>query len=382
MTPQESQRLLTLLSSSFKQQLDHNRSSDLEDHADLHLRSIVTNPLFATRSSAKCDAVLSSTLRGRSDKSMGLIQEFVKRPVDLFREHVSAGTATMRTATLCLQAEYRNRLASIATTTGAALRSSNAATTMLDWLWASSNEDLGTLLEQQIFFKTLVPFLVAGKRVDRIWSWLKTMQSSLDSVPPHISHSSIAHAYQEILAAFIKAQVSVGDGVDAATATFGRAANKWPQRWERSLRSSAWFLTKLLMRQQNSPNSRHTTIRSLMQATGTLSKPITLLSACHWVHLAETPDLAVPLKYLRSLQPAKISSHVQPTIILMALKAAELLLEKGHESDALWTVNFLQKNFKDEVEGSAPLKRDHLWQKGSNQLEEGSLRLLGALAIH
>ena len=312
---------------------------------------------------------------------MGLIQEFVKRPMDVLEEHISAGTATFQTAWLCLQAESKHCLASSATTVGDVMRSSNTASIILDWLWASHAETLGDLVEQSRFFRLLVLFLVAEKQHDRIWSWLQIVQSNLDTAPPRQLRNSISRTYNKLLFAFVKSEVSLGNGLDAATGIFVRAVNEGQQIPAEQYVPAAWYLTRLLMGVQKPAQLKYTTIRAFMEATGTSRKPNTLMSLCHWVHLAETPDLTVASRYFESLQPGKPSTKQHSTVSLMALKAAKFYFEKGRRWNVSWDVADLQKNFRYEVEDSAPIG-NHLWRGSPHTVEENSLRLLGELAVH
>lgn len=385
MTPQESQRLLALLNTSFKQQLDQHRPSNLEEHAGLHLHSILTNALFAAGPRSSHEATALSIPRGRSDKSTGLVREFVKRPMDILKERISAGTATFQIARLCLQAETRNCLASSAATVGDAMRASNATSIIMDWLWASHAETLGTILEQSHFFRLLLGFLIAEKRHDRVWSWLQILQSNIDTAPTPHSRNSIGRTYNRLLLTFVKSEVSLGDGLDAATGIFVRAINEGKPKPEGVGLSSAWYLTQLLMRFHKPAPLNHTTIRAFMEATGTSPKPNTLMSVCHWAYLAETQDLTVALRYLESLQPGKPSHDRKLNVSLMALESAKSLFNEG-ESEVLRDVADRRENFRRKIEGFASKHRlaqvNPRTDEETRKDEESSLRLLSELAMH
>ena len=375
MTPQESQRLLALLNASFKEQFDHHRPSHLEEHAGLHLHSILTNPLFAARPRSSHKDTASSSHRGRSDKSTGLIQEFVKRPMDVLRERIAAGTATLQTAKLCLQAEYKNCLASPAATVGDAMRSSNIASIILEWLGPSHAETLGTLLEDERFFRLLVRFLVAEKQHDRIWSWLQTLQSNIDDAPTRNPRYPISRAYNRLLIAFIKAEALLGEGLDTATGIFVRAINEGQPKLKGLYAPSAWHLTRMLMKVPKPAQLQYTTVRAFMEATGTSRKPNTLMSVCHWAYLAETQDLTVALRYLESMQPGKSSTEKIPTV---GQKVKSL--SKQDTPGMVWDVASLRKHFRREI-GDYPSEH-RLLQGSPHTDEESSLRLLGGLAVH
>ena len=378
MTPQESQRLLALLNASFKEQFDHHRPSHLEEHAGLHLHSILTNPLFAAKPRSSHEDTSLSSHRGRSAKSTGLIQEFVKRPMDILRERIAAGTATLQTAKLCLQAESKNCLASPAATVGEAMKSSNTASIVLDWLGASHAETLGTLLENSELFRLLVLFLVAEKRHNRIWTWLQTLQSNVDAASSRNPRCPISKTYNRLLITFIKAEALLGEGLDAATGIFVRAVNEGQPKSKGLYAPSAWYLTRMLMKIPKPAQLPYTTVQAFMEATGTLGKPNTLMSVCHWAYLAETQDLTVALRYLESVQPEMPSTGRTPTVGQKALKSVKSLSRQGTPSME-WDIASLRKIFRRETGDHW----EHRLLQGSPRTdEESSLRLLGGLAVH
>ena len=383
MTPRESQRLLTLLNTSFKQQLDRHHPTTIESYTALHLRSILTNPLFDSRPSN--GGVSLSTDYGKGIKSLGLVQDLVNQPMDIFKEQVAAGTATMQSALLCLQAEYKNCLASPAATMVDAMRTSGTGSIILGWLWSSGTESSGSFLANRPFIKLLVPFLVAEKQHDRIWHWLHFLGSELSSASSSPLRNSLEKSHCYTLMELIKSEVTVGGGLDAAIATFVRLVGGSGPRVEKRTAThghAVWYLTKMLKGNPKAADLRDGVIRSFMEAAGTLRKPTTLLSACHWVHLAKRPDPNVALLYFRNrLSYDGIQSRKRLQTVLLGLKSAEVFLERGCQAEALWVMDHLQTNFSKEIGLSATTDLNQSLQRTSEDAEESSLRLLDALAI-
>ena len=299
--------------------------------------------------------------------------------MDILRERIAAGTATLQTAKLCLQAEFKNCLASPAATVGDAMRSSNIASIILDWLGASHAETLGTLLEDAEFFRLLVLFLVAEKRHDRIWSWLQTLQSNIDAAHTRNPRCPISKTYNRLLITFIKAEALLGEGLDAATGIFIQAINEGEPKLKGLYAPSAWYLTRMLMKVPKPAQLQYTTVPAFMEATGTSRKPNTLMSVCHWAYLAKTQDLTVALRYLQSVQPGKPSTEKTPTVGQKALESVKSF-SKQDTPGMIWDVASLRKNFRREIGDYASEHR--LLQGSPHTDEESSLRLLGGLAVH
>ena len=384
MSPRESQRLLTLLNTSFKQQLDRHHPTSLEDHTGLHLHSILSNPLFDVRSNNRKASF--STRDGKGGKCLGLAQDLAKRPMDIFKEQISAGTATLQSAMLCLQAEYKICLASPTATMANAMRTSRTGSIMLEWLWCSGTESSGTFLGNVDFTRLIVPFLVAEKRHDRIWHWLQILRSGLTSASSPPLRASIEKNHRNLLLELVKSEITVGEGLDAAIALFIRSVNESEQEIVNGIamhRSAAWYLTNVLKGIPKAVAIQDDMIQSFMEAAGTMRKPNILLSACHWVHLAKKPDPKVALGYFKHQlsydgTPSKKRLH----IVLLGLKTAEVLLEGVCQAEALWVMDHLQTNFGKEIGSFATSDQDRQSQRILEEAEESSLRSLDALAIH
>lgn len=383
MSPRESARLLGLLNSSFKHQLDRPPSAglpDTEHHTDSHLRSILTSPLFDTR--------INPRGMKSKDEPFGRIQDLVKRPMDIFRKQVSAGTATLQTACLCLKAQYNSCLASPSTTPTDAMKASRAGTTVLQWLWSSGMEESPRFFDSREHLKLLVPFLVAEREHDRILQWLQRLyaETSKYTSPEH------CRRYRNLLLDFIKAEVSLGQGLESATTLFIQVAHN-PQ--ESGIRFNnlngafnyvAYHLTVKLMAIPRSAELQTSTIEPFMNVskTFTTAKCGTVLGALHGAYLAKSPTPEAALRYLQGLsqrQIAKLTPSKLSRIIPMGLRAAELCLDSNRQAEAVQLMDFLQSNFKSEV--VSPVMSDHhdMRKGSSDKAEAQSLHLLDSLAI-
>ena len=380
MSPRDSQRLLALINTSFKQELDRHHPTTVADHTSDHLYSILSNPLFEAKTT---DVTASSSTRhGKGGNHLGIGQILVKRPVDLLKEHIVAGTATLQSAILCLQAEYNSCCMSSAAVHVEALRTSRIGSIVIQWLWSSGADECGAFLGNPDFIRLIVPFLVAEKRHDRVWTWFDHLRLDWTRTSLLSQAASKHRDYSMLLLQLVRSEIIVGDGLDAAIALFIRSANECGGKDRKPTHKlAAWYLTNALKGIPRATAIQDSTIRSFMEASGTLSKPKTLLSGCHWVHLAKIPDPDIALKYFVTVSCDRLRPKKRRHVVPMGLKTIEVLLESGRQAEACWLMDHIRKNFSWEVGALATSDREPKSQ-GLEEAEERSLRSLDALAIH
>lgn len=383
MSPRESARLLALLNSSFKHQLDRQHSAFLPDskhHTTNHLRSILTNPLFDDRGGSR-------GMRSK-DKPFGRLQDLVKKPMDVFREQVSAGTATLQTACLCLQAQYNSCLASPDNTLTNAMRASRAGTTVLEWLWSSGMEESRRFFGTREPFELLVPFLVAERQHDRILQWLRRFyaEASRDWAP------EIGWRYRNLLFDFIKAELSLGKGLESATAFFIEVARGAQDsefgcnKLNGAFTLVAYYLTTRLIAVPKSAELQISTLEpfiNLSKSFSTTKRP-TCLAALQALYLARNPSPREALLYFQGFSPKKIEELTlerRSRIINMGLKTAELCLDLNRQAEALHIMDFLQSNFRSEIVSHRIPDHNKKNKGSSDKAEDQSLHLLNSLAI-
>lgn len=380
MSSRESARLLALLNSSFKHQLESQHSAgmpDSEHHTDNHLRSILTNPLFDTRSGMRS-----------KDKPFGRVQDLVKRPMDVFREQVSAGTATRQTACLCLQAQYNNCLASPDATLTNAMRASRAGTTVLEWLWSSGMEESRGFFDSRQSFEFLISFLVAEQRHDRILQWLRRLyaETSKDRLPEN------HRRYRNLLSCFIKAESSLGKGLESATALFIQVARDVQDsklgfnKLNGAFNFVAYYLTTELMAVPKSAQLQASTLEPFMNVIKnfTTTKRGNHLAALHGLYLAKNPDPRAALQYFQGLSLKDVTELTPsrlPRTIFMGLRTAELYLDLGREAEAIQIMAFLHRNFRSEIVPIRIPDHEDMTKGSSGNAEDQSLHLLDSLAI-
>lgn len=392
MSPRESQRLLSLLNISFKQQLDREHttaSSSNEHHAANHLQSILTNPLFDAKPRTRANSGSKSQKNG---KLLEQLQNHTQRPVDAFKDRVSQGMADLKSAKYFLNLQYKECLASPAATPRVAMQSSGAASTILQWLWASGMEDAGEFLKDRAFISLLVPFIVAEGQHSRALRWLHRCHSPDETPYSSLRGSDIERNKAFLLRRLINEETRFGDGLDSAINLFVRiVADLRNARLTKSsqyfiAKHAAWTLTKIICRLPQAALPKASIVRPFLE-TMKLFHYDPLLNATLCVYLQEPPYPQAALTYFQNascMTSLETNSVRHSHTILLGLRAAELFLKDGRQTEALWIMGFLRTNFAKELFGlSDPIRKDPVLNEPGtlSREEDRSLHLLDTLAV-
>ena len=395
LTPRESQQLLSLLDASFKKQLDRQHQQALssnEQHADLHVRSILTNPLFNTKPRTHAT---SNNKRQHIDQCLEQLQNRIKSPIDSFKERVSRGTADLKSAKFCLKIQHRACFASAAPTRKQAMQTSQTASTLLQWLWSSGIEDTGTFLKDLDFIDLLVPFLVAEGYQSRISRWLirclcpgETPFSSLRGLDTQDIQSSL-------FCRMIQGEERFGGGLESAMSLFVRTTasttaclrshGQIRKSAHRGIIDAAWFLTLKIHRLPSGAEPAPSISQAFVETmTDVTADP--LLLAHLSVFVVKPPRPQPALEYLQAVSPSSAvfrSKQRRPYIILLGLRLAELFLHDGCHTEALWIMDFLQERYPLDLDPQPPPIHRYKIRLNPEKLvqsEERSLHWLDKLA--
>lgn len=301
--------------------------------------------------------------------------------MDAFKERVSHGTANLGAAKLFLSTQYRLCLASPAATPRAAIQSSGAASVILRWLWSSGIEDTGEFLMDQAFVTLLVPFLVAEGHHSQIWRWLYRCSDRGDPAFSNIHGPDTYRLQGFLFVRLIKEEIKNGDGLESAITLFLRIVGRlWSSKPINSailydMTSGAWILTlRILKAAEPEPSNLQSFADAIRKF---LIDP--RLRATTYVFFQKPPNPQPALLYFQnaSVQAIeKISANRRPHVVLLGLRAAELFLDDGRQTEALWIMDFLQENFAREL-GTPPPRVSRI----SSFDERKSLHLLDTLAV-
>ena len=225
MSNRDSQRLLSLLNSSFSKALDKEHpkvSSDGRNSTDQHVRAMLSSPIFTPdatpnpgRSQQFQDRGNNSGSTSTSMNSISLAHVAMRQNVDTFRKQIATGSADLATATASLR-----RSADIVKTVTVAhgVKAAEAfkiyeiGMLMLDWLWSSGLGSPHAASLDLEFIRSLVPFIFLEGQLQQIIQWFQRMNVEariLSDVPAaspqgfrskiRIVHDSQAKLYSHLL---------------------------------------------------------------------------------------------------------------------------------------------------------------------------------------
>ena len=390
MSLRDSQRLLSLLNGSFKQQLDRehlNNSFSNEKYASLLLQSILTDPLFDTKPRTRAFSTNKSQCSGMR---LGQLQNHMERPMDAFKERASEGTADLGAAKYFLSIQYRACLDSPAATPREAMQSSGAASTILQWLWSSGTEDTGTFLRDRGFVANLVPFLVAEGQHSRILHWLYRCYSP-EETPFSSLHGQDTHIFGgHLFVRLIEGEKNFGDGLESAITLFLRTVASLLSSGssKKSMQFGAIRVAKLLVvRFSKAGEPKLSIFRPFLEMIKKFQLDPQLYADLCLCSQQERPDPQPALKYFHNVtaqERMNPSATRRFHMVRLGLRAAELFLQDGCQTEALWIMDFLQRNFAEELGSPLAQDRKTLFSNNSKKMlrrEEESLHLLDTLAV-
>ena len=362
-SPQDSQRLLSHLKKSFEEQFDREHSAQSrsnEHNTNSHLQAILTNPLFDAK--PRKPAALRDKER-YDRKHLGLLRErkHVERPMEAFKERVSQGTADLEMAKLFLGLQLRACLASPVARLSEAMRSSGVAASILPWLWSSGLEDAGKFLFERDFLRLLIPFLVADGQHARIQRWL-SRYPDFDKTPSSSPGRCHAISPQKfLLATLVKEEIKTGGGLESAITLYHRTVEtlRLKQSVELITTSAAWILTTTIVRLPKAAEPEDSIIQLFLKcARSSVTDPLLRATLCAYVQ--KPPDPRPALMYLETLSTEELllwGTSRRTRLVLLGLKAADMFLQDGRQTEALWVMKFLQTKFAQEVGSVLPHTR-------------------------
>ena len=383
LNPRESEKLLSLLKISFRQQLDREHPVALSASryaTDNHLQSILKSPLFEAEPKKR----RSSSLDQRHGSQLGRVQELLERPMEYFRNQVIVGTANLETAKVCLTAQYEKLSSGPASKT--MNKFSDTGSIVLSWLWSSGLAESKSFLQDKRFFDLIAPFLVIEGHGDLIWRWLVQLQPAIDRASPR----NISTRRRYMFYKMIESEAKYGAGVTFSVDTFMQKSNE-VRLSPRALNyiseglfdQAGTYLCMELARASGSNTIAADMYDRFLQTVASWSpRPLYHRGLMELYHL-QNPITTSAIHYLKQWMP--VQSDRRGTVRL-GLKAAEVLLHKEAQTDALWVIDFLKTNFAKELgipsatgDFGERLSRE---QKSTKQVEEVSLRSLEALEAH
>jgi hypothetical protein len=321
----ESRALLNLLTSSFRSNLDAEHpiprlgqieapdavqstrrrsiSGEESNHADRHLHSVLTNPLFNThpRKSAKT----------KSDEPAK------KDPMETFDRAVGMGMMDIRYATACLLASKRRIIESSILNVRDGMRASGAGLKVLKWLKSSGIENDVEFLKDTRFADVFMEFIVAEGLQEAAWKWIKM---SFDSLPAasFLSGNDLRMIQRNMawpLFCLVRAETAGHESLDAAFLCMSRAAGYLRGLSAHEMRpilarAGVYILQKTLSIHKDRPPPTESHFESFLGLIPAFLKNYDLhIAHLHLVHPTR-PNADMALEYLRSIPPSKAGAEM------------------------------------------------------------------------
>lgn len=346
--------LLKALNASFKDDISERHPTKGVINANAHVKSILTSPLLVERPAGMTAANMTSP----EPSSKSITRQ--SGPMQILQKHISCGTITLKSATLCLKALRKQCQASPHPPT--AMQHTKAGETTLHWLWSSGQLTSFHFLKDLRFVQELVPCLVAEGNASLPNNW---MAVGYETLKKELSMSSLNRLFGDISLAIVKSEIKFGTGL--ATAVTGFLSSLRQHQGDRSKRElhsiygrTGRSLVHAIETAQASaklPPATYTALRTSAQAW---SKPNSFSSAWLALHDPTSSSVTETVSYLEHLDfDAMKDAREQrwrPTVDL-SLRAAGILLEQNRRSRAAAIMEVLKTRFPSHVGHREPDSR-------------------------
>ncbi|KAE9376723.1 hypothetical protein N431DRAFT_435956 [Stipitochalara longipes BDJ] len=397
LNPRESQQLLNILTTSFRQHLDREhppwkannavrsppqnstisrrrRNSEPATHpTDQHLHSLLTNPLFSVLPGMKGSKTIAD-------------------PMEIFDQAVSKGLMSTRYAYTCLAGVKRDIIQSSVLDIRDGMKDSGAGLKVLKWLVSSGMANDNEFLRHNAFAELLMQFLVAESLQEATWTWIKRALEGRPNIDK-LEGSARLEARQDTirpLMLLLRAE-TMGPVVslDNAYLCLSRAAGYFKSSSIVDMRPylgpPGLFLAHRTIFSSHEPPSE-SSFESFLGLIPVISKD----SDYYFAHLnvlhptKPTPDFAMSYlsKHMHSASPTLqeidgISEARQSrSRIQFCLDTAKLLLETERFGEAHWVMDLLRTNYPRQL----GVKEENR-QLEQARAEASSLELLERLSL-
>ncbi|MCJ1250237.1 hypothetical protein MMC30_007463 [Trapelia coarctata] len=299
-------------------------------------------------------------------------------PMQQFKRHIAAGSASVEVAKHCLQAHLRNKSTLAKVEPSSSTLTSNSGPTITNWLWSSGLEEDLEFLKDRLFTRVLVAFLVAEGRALHAWSWFRRLQSelqknSLDQAKTAIVEDKIK-VQTELLKTLVWSEMKYGAGLNGALRAFVGAFSE-PSLYDATIDDIAvrvfhptgsLLLSRLMERDTTAaidPRLVDKLLQNVKSWSGCREMDSARLLLLHPLFPDPYPALEYVQRSMTNPRLAITASRKRSDAVALCLKTSEMLLNEGNHQDAEWILQFAQDTFPQELGLHGP---------GSKQVEEKS----------
>lgn len=404
LTPRESQQLLLLLTSSFREQLNRehpsfhaddvgettespvagshgksigrrssSRTSSLarassSGFTDDHFQSILKNPLFSAGMKDRYEPPSGIHRTHHRDSAHDQLDSF--DPVAWFEASVASGSANIAKATYAMDTLQKILTSSPETSIRTGMAASLAGSKIFSWLRSSGLQGSLDFPKDGEFIALLTKYLLAEKRHDVILHWIYTLHAQsrhlwLENSADYPS-APIKFA-QGLLLQLVKSELTLGNGMRAAVDYFVRVTedqNRKVKERQSERPDVDWRLLSsllgptgkyLVQKLTQEGGARQLDPKDLDRFTQNLQiwvRDVEFCTAKLDLHHPVKPSAAAALAYLKHIAKQRIdveSSKKRRAIVHLSLDCASVLLQQDLCSDATWVMEFIRRTYGREL---------------------------------
>ena len=371
----QSQRLVNLIASSFRQQLDreHAPGPTHPPPVEAHLQSVLTNPLFQKPSR------ISRNIATTGKTEIDALDPDVS-PIDYFVQQAALGKATLDLAAAAL-ARYTKRQRRPPVTEEEVRDSQQVVAPILNWLWASGLDESMQFVQDKMFTARLVKMLAISKRDEVVWRWhQKLLERAMKSADGKTRYRGTATLKaRSLLGCFLRAKFSVAASSDDCLRELLKIVERPVAAdhylWRHVLQDATDIMTQELLQRPEASLLDAELYDQLVTSHLWTDAPKNL-ARTKLMLFAPEPDPSLATEFLGQelswLTMNDTGPRTKQLRILFSLRTINILVDQGRQHDAARIVSLMQKYFPRET-----LAKD----VGSDQ-PESIASLLNALLEH
>ncbi|KAI1323024.1 hypothetical protein F5Y16DRAFT_384946 [Xylariaceae sp. FL0255] len=352
LTRRESQQLLESITTSFRKNLDQEHPWPSADEpsvasavaatspvtepkstapncrpTDNHVRTILTNPLFAHPPPARA----------------------MRSPFDIFDLAESRGLMTTRRAAGFLQAVRVQLVAECPDDLRRSMAASEAGFRVIRWLRSSGLTNNLQFLSDHTLVRSIIPFLYAEGLHDIAWTWLAQLAARASEAefaaasPGKANDQTFSYLMSVIINENNESSLQTNASLDSSFAALTKAKGlvSMDKPVLKAAFKDAW--TDLSWTSTVKASERPKPSTSLFEAFVDIGRPLDLpLDLAHLdLHHPTRPTHSAAMEYLRLTEQivsdiSRMAPQTQRRILCLALDAAGRLKEVGETAEASW----------------------------------------------
>ncbi|KAF1947797.1 hypothetical protein EJ02DRAFT_5223 [Clathrospora elynae] len=405
LSPRESQKLLTLLTTSFRAHLDRahplsppegsqtrptrrlsfsngqrspspNRATSSYASATRHIDSILTNPLFAVKPHR----------RGSEPVAVDVLRD----PMAWFISEIATGAANLPKAAMCLEVLDK----ATGETTSIPQHGKSPAAILAEWLRSSGLDTSRQFLELSVsktgqgsrFMDRLLVLLLAEGEMSASWRWFirsneqRVKETGLDM-------SRVAIFRQQLLAKMvsIEANTDLNKGLAAFLQAFRFTETTGYESAYGILRPAGGHLVNRIIANTNQslePELYHSFLLSSQRWLGDWSRAVVaMLSLYHPSDRSALPGLRFIQDPIGAITFVKSSRSRRQFLVQLCLGVARQLLEQEKFAEAQVAMEFTKEHFADIVLSRPPAAEQQPTEQWKLRKERENLQLLDRLVL-